>query len=336
MIRALAQRLADIVGAGNVLGDELGRTLYEYDGGVDRARPDLVVFPTSREQVIAVVQATAAAGAAVIARGAGTGLSGGAIAREGGVVVALNRMRRVLELDLENARAVVEPGVVNLEFSQAIAATGFYFAPDPSSQRACTLGGNVAENSGGPHTLAHGVTVNHVSGLEVVLGDGRCVELGGRAAEAPGWDLTGLMVGSEGTLALVTAITLKLTRLPETVATLLAIYDQVEAAAETVSALTAAGITPAACEMMDGFCLRAIEAATGAGYPLDSEAVLLIDVEGLAEEVAEEAAAVEAIARRAGARQVRRAADAGQRELLWSGRKNAFGAMGRISPNNYV
>ena len=337
----LARLVADLtakLGAENVLTDPLARTLYEYDGGVDRAQPDLVVFPRSRDQVAAIVRAAAAAGVPIVARGAGTGLSGGAVAREGGVVVAFNRMRRILEVDVENARAVVEPGVVNLELSQSLAHAGFYFAPDPSSQRACTLGGNVAENSGGPHTLLHGVTVNHVTGLEIVLADGSVAQLGGKAGEAlPGaWDLTGVVVGSEGTLALVTAVTVKLTRLPEAVGTLLAIYDQVGQAAETVTALTAAGITPSACEMMDGFCLRAIEAATGAGYPMDSAAVLLMDVEGLREEVEEDAGRVEAICRAAGARSVRRAADAPERELLWKGRKNAFGAMGRISPNNYV
>ncbi|MGH6990931.1 MAG: FAD-binding oxidoreductase [Terriglobales bacterium] len=333
---ALRAALAAIVGADNILADELSRTLYEYDGGVDRAQPDAIVFPHSRDEVVAIVCAARSAGVPVVARGAGTGLSGGAIAREGGIIVSLNRMRRILAVDVESARALVEPGVVNLEFSQSIAATGFYFAPDPSSQRACTLGGNVAENSGGPHTLLHGSTVNHITGLELVLADGSVVELGGKQLDPPGLDLTGLMVGSEGTLALVTAITLKLTRLPEAVGTLLAIYDRVADAAATVTALTASGITPAACEMMDGFCLRAIEASVHAGYPLDSAAVLLIEVEGLREEVAEDSACIEQLCRRAGARSVRLAQHARERELLWRGRKNAFGAMGRISPNNYV
>ncbi|MGH9487781.1 MAG: FAD-binding oxidoreductase [Terriglobales bacterium] len=333
---ALRSQLAAIVGEENLLGDELSRVLYEYDGGVDRALPDVVVFPHSREQVVAIVRAARATGVPIVARGAGTGLSGGAVAREGGIIVSLNRMRRILEVDVENARAVVEPGVVNLEFSQSIAATGFYFAPDPSSQRACTLGGNVAENSGGPHTLLHGVTVNHITGLELVLADGSVAAIGGKELDAPGWDLTGLMTGSEGTLALVTAITLKLTRLPEAVGTLLAVYDRVGDAAATVTALTASGITPAACEMMDGFSLRAVEAYVHAGYPLDAAAVLLLEVEGLREEVDEDAAHIEALCRAAGARSVRHAADAHERELLWSGRKNAFGAAGRIAPNNYV
>ena len=331
----LRAQLARELGPERVLSDAVGRMLYEYDGGVDRALPDLVVFPQSRDEVVAVLRLTAAAHVPLVARGAGTGLSGGALARTGGVVLSLNRMRRVLEVDVENGRAVVEPGVVNLEFSQSIAASGFYFAPDPSSQKACTIGGNVAENSGGPHTLAYGVTVNHVTGLEVVLADGRVMQSGAKALDAPGLDLTGAFVGSEGTLGIATAITLRLTRVPEAARTLLAIFDRVEDAAHTVSAITASGVTPAALEMLDGFSLRAVEAATHAGYPLDAAAVLLIELEGLHEEVDDAAVAVEALCLRT-ARRVRVAREAAERALLWKGRKEAFGAMGRISPNYYV
>jgi len=331
----LRAQLARELGPERVLSDAVGRMLYEYDGGVDRALPDLVVFPQSRDEVVAVMRLTAAANVPLVARGAGTGLSGGALARTGGVVLSLNRMRRVLEVDVENGRAVVEPGVVNLEFSQSIAASGFYFAPDPSSQKACTIGGNVAENSGGPHTLAYGVTVNHVTGLEVVLADGRVMQCGAKALDAPGLDLTGAFVGSEGTLGVATAITLRLTRVPEAARTLLAIFDRVEDAAHTVSAITASGVTPAALEMLDGFSLRAVEAATHAGYPLDAAAVLLIELEGLHEEVDDAAVAVETICLRT-ARRVRVAREAAERALLWKGRKEAFGAMGRISPNYYV
>jgi len=335
-IHRLLPRLEQVVGSEGVLASDLGRMLYEYDGGVDRAVPDCVVFPRSRDEVVRVIELARQAGIPLVARGAGTGLSGGSIARNGGIVLCLNRMRRVLDVDLENGRATVEPGVINLEFSQSLAHTGFYFAPDPSSQKSCTIGGNVAENSGGPHTLAYGVTVNHVTGLEVVLGDGRVLQTGSKALETPGFDLTGILVGSEGTMAVVTAATLRLSRLPEAVRTLLAIYDSVSAAAETVSALTASGITPAALEMLDGFTLRAVEAATHAGYPMDSAAVLLIEVEGLQEEVEDDLEAIEVICRRAGARQLHVATDATQRALLWKGRKNAFGALGRISPNFYV
>ena len=333
---SLRTRLEQVVGEPNVLGDSRSRMLYEYDGGMDRAQPDLVVFPASQQQAVEVVRAAHAAGVPLVARGAGTGLSGGAVAREGGLVVAVNRMRRVLEIDLENARAVVEAGVVNLEFSNSIAATGFFFAPDPSSQRACTIGGNASENSGGPHTLAYGVTVNHVTGLDLVLADGTEARIGGKELETPGWDLTGVVVGSEGTLALITAVTVKLVRRAEASATLLVIYDQVRQAGDSVSAITRAGITPTALEMMDGVTLRAVESAIHAGYPLDAAAVLLIEVEGLREEVSEAAEAIAAVCLAAGARTVRRAANAAEAERLWKGRKSAFGAMGRIAPNNYV
>lgn len=335
-LRAIRPRLQALLGPDGVVADALGRMLYEYDGGVDRGEPDLVVFPRSRDEVIAVLRLAREHGLAIIPRGAGTGLSGGAVARDGGIILSLNRMRKILSVEVENQRARVEPGVVNLELSERISGTGFYFVPDPSSQKACTIGGNVAENSGGPHTLAYGVTVNHVTGLEVVLADGEVLRTGGMAPDMPGYDLTGLMVGSEGTLGVVTAVTVKLTRKPEAVRTLLAIYDQVDRAAETVSAITAAGITPAALEMLDGFTLRAVEAAVQAGYPLDSAAVLLIEIEGLQEEVAEHAAAVEAVCRQAGAREVRQARDAAERGRLWAGRKQAFGAMGRICANFYV
>lgn len=335
-IAAIRPKLEALLGPGGVVADSLGRMLYEYDGGVDRGQPDLVVFPRHRDEVVAILGLAAAHGLAIIPRGAGTGLSGGAVARDGGIILSLNRMRQILSVEIENQRARVQPGVVNLELSERISGSGFYFVPDPSSQKACTIGGNVAENSGGPHTLAYGVTVNHVTGLEVVLPDGQVIETGGMALDPPGFDLTGLFVGSEGTLGVVTAVTVKLTRRPEAVRTLLAIYDDVDRAAESVSAITAAGITPAALEMLDGFTLRAVEAAVGAGYPLDSAAVLLIEIEGLEEEAAEHAAATEAVCQRAGAREVRQARDAGERARLWAGRKQAFGAMGRICPNFYV
>lgn len=330
---ALLAQLEHAVGAANVLSDDLGRMLYEYDGGVDRALPDCVVFPQSREQVVAVVKAAAAAGVAIVARGAGTGLSGGAVARAGGVVVSLNRMRRILELDVDNARAVVEPGVVNLEFSNTIAATGFYFAPDPSSQRACTIGGNVAENAGGPHTLAYGVTTNHILGLEYVLPDGTVHTT---SADAAGYDLIGLLTGSEGTMALTTKITVRLMRQPERVKTILAICNQASDAADTVAEITARAITPVAVEMLDGEMLRMVEDATHAGYPKDAAAVLLIELEGLVESVEEQVEQIREACLKCGVREVRVARTAEERDLLWKGRKNAFGAVGRVSPSYYV
>jgi glycolate oxidase len=245
-------------------------------------------------------------------------------------------MKDILEIDIENQRARVQPGVVNLDLSLAVSDNGYYFAPDPSSQKACTLGGNVAENAGGPHTLLYGVTTNHVLGLEVVLPTGEVIHTGGKFWDPPGYDLTGLFVGSEGTLGIVTEITVRLMRKAETVATLLAVYDRVLDATRTVAAITARGITPAALEMIDGFTLRAIEEATHAGYPMDSAAVLLIEVEGLREAVEENALQIESVCQENRARQVRRAKSAEERDLLWKGRKNAFGALGRISPSYYV
>jgi glycolate oxidase len=310
--------------------------LYEYDALSSRRPPEAVVFPATTQQVAAVVKVAARHHCPVIARGAGTGLSGGAVALEGGVVVSLARMNQILEIDLENQRARVQPGVVNQDLSLAVADAGYYYAPDPSSQKACTLGGNVAENSGGPHTLAYGVTTNHVLGLEVVLPDGCVIRTGARYWDRPGYDLTGFIVGSEGTLGIVTEIVVRLMRLPEAVKTLLAIYDSVADATATVAAITAHGITPAALEMMDGLMLRAIEAATHAGYPLDAAAVLLIELEGLREAVEEEADSITAVCGAHRAREVRVARTAEERELLWRGRKNAFGAIGRLTPSFYV
>ena len=333
---SVVKRLRRIVGRDAVLDRPEDLMLYEYDAGLARSTPRAVVFPRSTEHVVEILKLAREAQVPIVPRGAGTGLSGGAIARTGGIILGFARMSRILEVDLENQRAVVEPGVVNLELSNTVARHGYYFAPDPSSQKACTIGGNVAENSGGPHTLACGVTVNHVTGLEVVLADGRVVEFGGKAAEAAGYDLTGFFVGSEGTLGIATKITVKLSRLPEAVATLLAIFHTIEDAAHTVVAITAEGITPAALEMLDGWTLRTVEEATHAGYPMDSGAVLLIEIEGLREEVEEQAEATRDVCLRQHAREVRRARDERERQLLWAGRKNAFGAIGRISPSYYV
>jgi len=245
-------------------------------------------------------------------------------------------MNKILAIDVENQRATVQPGVVNSDLSAAVTHAGLHFAPDPSSQKACTIGGNVAENSGGPHTLAYGVTVNHVLGMEVVLPTGELVRMGGAAVDSPGYDLTGVFVGSEGTIGLVTEITVKLTRLPEAVKTLLAIFDSLDDATETVADITARGITPAACEMLDGWTLRTVEAYVHAGFPLDSAAVLLIDVDGLREAAESQAEAVGEVCRVHHAREVRAARDSAERDLLWKGRKNAFGAVGRVSPSYYV
>ncbi|HOQ43876.1 MAG TPA: FAD-linked oxidase C-terminal domain-containing protein [Bryobacteraceae bacterium] len=330
------QELIAAAGPHNYLDQPEDLMLYEYDGSVDRGRPDLVVFPRSTTDVVNFVRIANRYGIPVIGRGAGTGLSGGAIPVEGGLMLAFARMNRILAIDLENERAVVEPGVVNLDVTLAVQDRNYFFAPDPSSQKACTIGGNVAENAGGPHTLAYGVTTNHVLGLEAVLPDGTVFTAGGMEPDLPGYDLTGFFTGSEGTLALVTKIVLRLMRKSEHVKTLLAIYNSAEDAGETVAEITARAITPVAVEMLDGVMLRMVEEATHAGYPLDAAAVLLIELEGLHEAVEEQVEQVREACLACRAREVRVAQTAEERELLWKGRKNAFGAVGRVSPTYYV
>jgi glycolate oxidase len=324
------------LGKAGVLWKPADLKLYEYDGGVDKALPEVVVFPRSTEQVVAAVRVARDNNLAIVGRGAGTGLSGGAIARAGGMIVSFARMNRILEIDIENERAVLQPGVVNLDITLAVQSSGYFYAPDPSSQRACTIGGNVAENSGGPHTLAYGVTTNHVLGLEFVMPDGTIHMTGGKEQDLPGYDLTGLLTGSEGTMALVTKIIVRLMRQPEKVKTLLAVYNSPSDAADTVAEITACAITPVAVEMLDGEMLRMVEVATHAGYPLDAAAVLLIELEGLVEAVEEQTEQIRAVCERCGAREFRVAKSAEERELLWKGRKNAFGAVGRVSSSYYV
>ncbi|MDX1980896.1 MAG: FAD-binding protein, partial [Bryobacteraceae bacterium] len=337
MIPAEARRaLMDIAGPKGYLDRPEDLKLYEYDGSVDMARPEMVVFPRSTEDVVAIVKLTHQHKIPIVGRGAGTGLSGGAIARAGGLMIGFARMNRILELDLANERAVLQPGVVNLDITLAVQGQKYFYAPDPSSQRACTIGGNVAENAGGPHTLAYGVTTNHVLGLEVVLPDGTLIETGGRQQDTPGYDLTGLLVGSEGTMGLVTKVIVRLMRQPELVKTALVIYDTVDDCADTVAEITARGITPVAIEMLDGVMLRMVEEATHAGYPLDASAVLLIELEGLKEAVDEQLELIRQACQDCRCREFRIARSAEERDLLWKGRKNAFGAVGRVSPFYYV
>jgi glycolate dehydrogenase FAD-linked subunit len=337
MISEQAKReLAEVVGPRGFLDRPEDLTLYEYDASVEKARPDLVVFPRSTDEVVRIVKIASRHGVPLVGRGAGTGLSGGAIPVKGGVIVSFARMDRILEIDLENERAVVEPGVVNLDITIAVQGQKYFFAPDPSSQKACTIGGNVAENAGGPHTLAYGVTTNHVLGLEVVLPDGTVFTTGGKEQDLPGYDLTGLLTGSEGTMALITKVIVRLMRQPEMVKTVLAIYDTTEGAGNTVSEITARAITPVAVEMLDGVMLRMVEEATHAGYPMDASAVLLVELEGLREAVEEQVEQVREACEACGAREFRVARSAEERDLLWKGRKNAFGAVGRVSPFYYV
>jgi glycolate oxidase len=336
MNSGLVREFEKLLGPSSVLYRPEDLLLYEYDGSIEKARPDVVVFPVTAEQVSGIVKLAAEHRLPIVGRGAGTGLSGGALARNGGVMLVFARMNCILEFDVENQRAVVQPGVVNYELTLAAEPHGLYFAPDPSSWKSSTIGGNVAENAGGPHTLAYGVTTNHVTALELVLPDGEIVRVGSNQGDAPGYDLTSLFVGSEGTLALVTEVTVKLSRKPEAVKTLLAIFDSVDDAAESVVDITARAITPSACEMLDGWTLRAVEDYIHAGFPMDSAAVLLIEVEGLAETVAAQAAAITEVCSAHRSREVRLARDNAERDLLWKGRKNAFGALGRLAPSNYV
>jgi len=330
---ALRRELLSIVGTGGVLSDPEELLVYESDGlTLFRALADFVVFPRSVEHVAAVVKLAAREGIPFVARGAGTGLSGGCLPAEGGLVISLMRMNRVLELDYDNQIAVVEPGLVNLHLSWAVGPRGYYYAPDPSSQQACTSGGNIANNSGGPHTLKYGVTVNHVLGLEVVMPDGEIVWLGGRTRDALGFDLAGIFVGSEGTFGIATKIVVRLMRKPQAVKTVLAVFDQVEHASAAVSSIIARGLVPAAVEMIDQLTIQAVEDAFGCGYPRDAAAALLIELDGLETGMEVQASRIVEACRSAGAREVRTAADEAERQLLWKGRKSAFGAYGRVSP----
>ncbi|MDE0626373.1 MAG: FAD-binding protein [Bryobacterales bacterium] len=328
--------LRRVVGKRAVLHRDQDLLLYEYDGSIDKGRPECVVFPRTTEDVVGILKIAAAHALPIVGRGAGTGLSGGVIPTRGGIMIGFSRMNRILEIDLENECAVVQPGVVNLDITRAVEGHGYYYAPDPSSQKACTIGGNVAENAGGPHTLIYGVTTNHVLGIEVVLPDGSVLNVGGKEQDLPGYDLRGLLTGSEGTMALITKVIVRLMRAPEAVETLLAIYERADDAASTVGELTARAITPAAVEMLDGVMLRMVEEATHAGFPMDAEAVLLIELEGVRESVAEQLELVESVCLECRAREVRVAKSAEERALLWKGRKNAFGAVGRVSPTYYV
>jgi len=330
----LARDLGQIVGDRHVRQARAERVTYAMDGlPTHRRVPDLVVLPGTREELIAVVRLLATLGVPFVPRGAGTGLSGGALASEGSVLLVLTRLNRILRVDHQNRLAVVEPGVVNARLTALAKAQRLHYAPDPSSQSACTIGGNVAENAGGPHCLKYGVTANHVLALEVLLADGTVVTLGSPGGEPWGPDLVGLFVGSEGNFGIATKITVRLLPLPRAVRTMLADFHGLRAAGEGVSAVIAAGIVPAALEMMDQSCICAVEDSVyAAGYPRDAAAILLVELDGRDTGAVEaEADAVADLLRKAGARSVRTAASEAERERLWQGRKKAFGAMGRLS-----
>jgi len=332
----LIRELSAAVGPPFVLDAKEDVVVYEQDGSIFQVMPELVVLPACVEEVAAVVKLAKRFAVPIVPRGSGTGLAGGAVPAEGGIILSLARLNRILKIDLENRLAIVEPGVINLDVTRAIAKDGFFYAPDPSSQAACSIGGNVANNSGGPHTLAYGVTTNHVLGLEVVLDDGEILWLGGETADSPGYDLCGVFVGSEGTMGIVTKIAVKLLRARESVRTLLAVFDQMDAATQTVVDITAAGIIPAALEIMDRTTIEAVERGAPAGLPRDAEAVLIVEVEGLTEQTARSMEVAREICARNGAREAKVAKDETERQLLWKARKGAFGAMGALAPNYYV
>jgi glycolate oxidase subunit GlcD len=328
-------KLRQVLARTDVVDDETELLVYECDGlPLFKNRPDVVVFPRNAEQVAQVVRIANEHGIPFLPRGAGTGLSGGALAVEGGIVIELQQMNRILSVDVENRLAVVQPGVVNLHISQAVARYGLYYAPDPSSQMSCSIGGNVAENSGGPHCLKYGMTTNHILAVEAVTAQGEIIRLGNAAGEPIGMDLLGAIVGSEGTFAIVTEITVRLLPKPQAVKTLLAAFHSVEECSQTVSDVIAAGIVPAALEMVDAKTIEAVEASVyKAGYPRDAVAALLIEVDGFRDGLDETSDAIVAICRTNRAYEVRVAKDDDERAKLWLGRKGAFGAMGRLAPD---
>ncbi|NJN59997.1 MAG: glycolate oxidase subunit GlcD [Leptolyngbyaceae cyanobacterium SL_5_9] len=336
--RPIVKAFEQAIGKNGVIQKREELLVYECDGLTSyRQRPAVVVLPRTTEQVAAAVKICNQYNVPFIARGAGTGLSGGALPIENCVLIVTALMRQILDIDLENQRVVVQPGVINNWVTQAVSGSGFYYAPDPSSQIVCSIGGNVAENSGGVHCLKYGVTTNHVLGLKVVLPDGSIIDTGSKIPEMPGYDLTGLFVGSEGTLGIATEITLRILKAPEAIHVLLADFTSVEAAGQAVSDIISAGIIPAGMEMMDNFSINAVEDVVATNcYPRDAEAILLIEIDGLEVEVAANSERVEAICRHNGARHIRTATDPAERLTLWKGRKAAFAAMGKISPDYYV
>ncbi|MBA3322730.1 MAG: FAD-binding protein, partial [Pyrinomonadaceae bacterium] len=332
----LLPKLRAAVSMGRVLSEPAELLVYECDGLTRHKHPPrAVVFPASTAEVAAVVRVLAAERVPFAPRGAGTGLSGGALALNRGVIIELARMRRLLKIDLENRLAVVETGMINAQVSRAVASHGLHYVPDPSSGVTCTVGGNIAENAGGIHCLKYGTTTDHVLGARVVLPDGETIDLGGAGApDWPGYDLLGLFVGSEGTLGIATEATVRLVPLPPGVRTLLADFMSIDAASRAVSAIIAAGLVPAALEMMDGATIRAVESSVfAAGLPPDAKAALLIELDGLEAGLDDEAERAESLCLAHGARGVRRAAGEVERKKLWAARKGAFGALGRISPD---
>jgi glycolate oxidase len=338
MKAAVIERFRDAVGPGSVITDRQQLRTYECDGLAQyRVTPAVVVLARSTEDVRRVLRICTEEQVPFVARGSGTGLSGGALPHADGVLVVTSQLRKIHEIDVDNQRAVVDPGVINLQVSRAAAPYGYYYAPDPSSQQICSIGGNVAENSGGAHCLKYGFTTNHVTGVTVVTPEGEIVQLGGgKSLDAPGYDVMGVFVGSEGTIGVATEVTVRLLRAPESIITMLAGFDSVDTAGAAVSAVISAGIVPAAIEMMDALAIEAAEASVHCEYPAGAGAVLVVELDGPAAEVEHLAPLVEKLCRENDAGEIRVAADADERARIWKGRKSAFAAVGRISPNYIV
>lgn len=334
--KKMVEELTKIVGNENVMSSETDLLLYGYDASLFKGKPDCIVLPGSTEEVSKIVKLAHSEGIPIIARGSGTNLSGGTVPTQGGFVLHFSRMNKILEIDIENQRAVVEPGVFTLILKNQLARYGYLYQPDPASEKVSTFGGNFGENSGGPHCLKYGVTTNHILGAEVVLDDGEVIWVGGKALDNPGYDLTGVLVGSEGTLGIATKLVLRIMPKPEAVKTLLAIYNTLEDAGRTVSAIIGDGIVPATLEMLDRLTIKAVEESIHAGFPLDAEAVLLIELDGLKDGMERLVERIMEICRKNNVREVKAAKTETERTQLWAGRKGAFGAIARLRPNYLV
>jgi len=332
----MIEGLTRIVGKENILSSETDLLLYGYDASLFKGKPDCIVLPGSTEDVSKIVKFAHASGIPIIGRGSGTNLSGGTVPTRGGIVLHFSRMNKILEIDIENERVVVEPGIFTLVLKNQLARYGFVYQPDPASEKVSTLGGNFGENSGGPHCLKYGVTTNHILGAEVVLSDGEVIQVGGKTLDNPGFDLTGILVGSEGTLGIATKLVLRIMPKPEAVKTMLAIYNTLEDAGRTVSAIIADGIVPATLEMLDRLTIKAVEESIHAGFPLDAEAVLLIELDGLKDGMERLAERIMEICKKNNVREVKAAKTEAERTQLWAGRKGAFGAIARLRPNYLV
>jgi len=333
---SLIARMKAIVGTDNVLTSTADLSVYECDGfTIEKNKPEVVIFPTSTEQIVAIVKVCNDLDLPFLARGAGTSLAGGCVPVGGGVMIALARMRKIHEINIRDRYAIVDPGVVNVWLTNALKPFGYHYAPDPSSQGACTIGGNVATNSGGPHTLKYGVTVNHILGVELVMPNGTVVTTGGPCEDNPGYDLTGTIVGSEGTFGIVSKVWVRITRNPEAFRTLLGVFDSVDDATNTISDIIGAGIVPGALELLDNMFIGSIEAAYRLNLPLDAGALLIMEVDGLEAGLQAEADRVEAIALQNKAREVRKATTEAERLALWKARKGAFGTVGRLGYPSY-